>query len=513
MARPRVLSLVALVALAAALAGCGSRRPMADFLASSGGVDRGVSGTSGAGGDLGTGIGPDGAAGNAAGTAAGALGGAGSAGSAALNVAGAAGSNARQSAAGAGGGAGSAGGAAAGGASDVGVTATTITIGNVVTKSGSFGPDQFTPFYYGAAAYFAQLNAQGGINGRRVVFRTCDDAGSDSGDQNCARKLIDDTKVFSFVGNNCLSCAGMNYVSSKGVPSVGGFTIDSRGYALPHFYVYLGDPYPQNGSIGYKGKLYLPLGQFEFLKEKYGITKAGVVYYDNSKPSQNAGLAYAAALEMAGISVTKYPENVALPQFDSAVLDMKSRGIKAVWDSIDITGNQNLCRSIDSNGLVLTAKVSTISTWSQSVASQFSAPCRNYMFSVEDPGSLAYSDVSNPEVAKFRAAMKRYFPDREDRLYQWTLDGWASAMWFADAAKSCGAALTRACLETFLNKPGGYGAHGLWSPRGNDKIDFEHSQAHRCITVVQWQDSAQTWVTRARFQCYTTPWSGWAAPS
>jgi branched-chain amino acid transport system substrate-binding protein len=274
--------------------------------------------------------------------------------------------------------------------------------------------------------------------------------------------------------------------------------------------------YPQNGKIGNKGNLYQGTHQYRYFKEKFGVKKAGVVYYDNSAPSKNAGDMFLKALKAEGIEATGYPINVALPQYDSAVLDMKQRGITAVWDSIDISGNQNLCKSIDANGLVLKAKVSTISTWSQLVGEQFDAPCRNYIFSVEDPGALSYDQTSNPEIAKFRAAMKRYFPSREDRMFQWNVDGWGSAMWFADAAASCGANLTRACIEKYLNAPKGYTARGLWSPRNNEKYNFETKKTlYRCIQVAQWDDKAKSFVTRAAYPktCYTTPYMPYPAPA
>ena len=160
--------------------------------------------------------------------------------------------------------------------------------------------------------------------------------------------------------------------------------------------------------------------------------------------------------------------------------------------------------------------MSTISVWSQAVGKQFSAPCRSYIFSVEDPGTLTYDQTSNPEIAKYRAAMKRYFPNREDRMFQWNVDGWGSAMWFADAAASCGANLTRACLEKYLDRPAGYTARGLWWPRNNEKYDFRTKKTlYRCIQVAQWVDAAKSFVVRAPYQstCYTTPYLPYAAPS
>lgn len=503
----RAVTLAGLLCLSVALTACGTRRPDADFLAAGTTTQQQGNGSTG---DT-TGSGTTGATGTTGTTGTGTTGttGTGTTGTGTTGTTGATGTSGTTTGTS---GTGTTGPVVPNFASDIGVTATTIEIGNVVTKSGSFGPDQFTPFYYGAAAYFDDLNAHGGINGRRVIFNTCDDGGDNAGNATCTRKLVDDQKVFAFVANNCLACDGLNYVSQKGVTSVGGLAIDSRDFALPHFWRYSGDPYPQNGSIGYKGKLYQGTQQYRYFKEKYGVKKAGVVYYDSAKASKLQGQAIAQALRSEGIEVTEYAENVALPQYDSAVLDMKNKGITAVWDSIDISGNQNLCKSIDSNGLVLTAKVSTIAVWSQAVGSQFSYPCRTYIYSVEDPGAATYDQTSNPEIAKFRAAMKRYFPQREDRLYQWNVDGWGSAMWFTDAAASCGAALTRVCLEKYLNRKAGYTARGLWWPRNNEKFNFETKKTlYRCIQVVQWVESRKSFVTRAPYQstCSTTPYLGY----
>jgi hypothetical protein len=101
-------------------------------------------------------------------------------------------------------------------------------------------------------------------------------------------------------------------------------------------------------------------------------------------------------------------------------------------------------------------------------------------------------------------------------MYQWNVDGWASAMWFADAATSCGADLTRKCLEKYLDNPKPYAAHGLWYPRNNNKVDFSKPQnLYRCIQVDQWDDKKKTFVVRAPFKstCFTTPWIPYPAPA
>ena len=59
-------------------------------------------------------------------------------------------------------------------ASDVGVTATTITIGNITAENGVLG-DAFAPAVRGLRAWVQATNAKGGINGRQIILKTCDD--------------------------------------------------------------------------------------------------------------------------------------------------------------------------------------------------------------------------------------------------------------------------------------------------------------------------------------------------
>jgi branched-chain amino acid transport system substrate-binding protein len=404
-------------------------------------------------------------------------------------------------------------------ASDAGITPTTISLGNIITKSGAFGPDQFTSFYYGAAAYFDYINSQGGINGRKIIFNSCDDRGSGQGNNDCARSLAKDGKtgVFAFVANDCLVCPGLKYISDLKIPSVGGLAIDFYDYALPYSWRYSGQMYPTDGQhIGYKGSLYEGTHMFHYFKTKMGMTKAAVIYYSTSAQSKEAGESFIKALNAEGVEARGYPENFGFPQWDSAVIDMKSRGIKFLFDAIDITGNQNLCKSIDSNNLVLTAKVSTISTWAQSVGKTFDYPCRSYIYSSDIPGSLGYDQTSNPEIAKFRAAMNRYFPERKGNLFEWNVDGWASAMWFTDAARSCGADLTRTCLMNYLNRPQPYSAHGIWYPRNNVKYNFETKKTlHQCVTIAHWVEAKKDFVTVGDYHdtCYTTRYIPYQAPT
>ena len=48
-----------------------------------------------------------------------------------------------------------------------------------------------------------------------------------------------------------------------------------------------------------------------------------------------------------GIVASRYEVNVAFPNFDTVVADMKARGVDAIWDGLDENGNENLCRAME----------------------------------------------------------------------------------------------------------------------------------------------------------------------
>ena len=80
-------------------------------------------------------------------------------------------------------------GAAPNQASDVGVTETTIRIGNITAENGVLG-DTFAPAVQGLRAWAAHTNANGGINGRQIELFTCDDREDRARTLECARRLV-----------------------------------------------------------------------------------------------------------------------------------------------------------------------------------------------------------------------------------------------------------------------------------------------------------------------------------
>lgn len=385
-----------------------------------------------------------------------------------------------------------------GGNSDVGITATTIKLGLVVSKTSPLGAETFTPSMYGAQAFVAALNARGGVNGRHVDLVVCDDGATGAGNRRCVTKLVDQDRIFAFVGNSIFDYAGASFVDERGVPDVGGQPITNAYDQYHHLWTIYGDSSPRDGTIGWNGKLLGGTEVYRFFAKTLGVKTAGVVAYNQPDSLRFANLT-AAALKLEGYTVVREQLDFAVPAWNAAAIDMRSRGVDIVFDALDSGGNVSLCAAMDTAGLVVKAKAVTVQGWNETVRSEYrsSPTCRNALYATATTRN--YMDTSNPTIARFRAEMKAAFPQREDKLAMWTLEGWAGALWLTDAMTSCGQALTRRCVEDYLSRPDGFDAGGALTPRNFVVKPVPSTTDRNCLFAAKWSDAAYGgkggWVT------------------
>jgi ABC-type branched-subunit amino acid transport system substrate-binding protein len=376
-----------------------------------------------------------------------------------------------------------------------------IRIGIIASATSPVGGAAFTGPRDGAEAYFDALNAEGGLNGRPIEVITCDDGGSGVGNNECVHKLIDERKVFALVATTALDYAGAPRVAKAGVPDIGGQPIGPAYDTYPHLYGIYGSSAPRDGDQpGWDGTLYGGTEVYRYFKREHGARTAAVVSYNQAASAAYARL-ITQGLKAEGYRVVTEQVDFALPNFRAVAADLEQQGADLVFDAMDTHGNAQLCEAMDAAGVRVTAKVTNVQNWDSSVPEDFkNAPdCRNALWVTGS--SRNYEDIGHPAVRAFRDAMK----GRD--LSQWQLEGWAAAMWFADAARSCAADLTRACVEEFLNRPQPYTAGGLLLPVRFEKRPEPPTTSRTCLSVARWQDG-RGWVTQSgemSENCFTVP--------
>jgi branched-chain amino acid transport system substrate-binding protein len=108
----------------------------------------------------------------------------------------------------------------AGSTATPGLTKTTITIGGTFPLTGPAALYGVIP--KAENAYFQYVNAHGGVNGRKIVFKYYDDQYNPANTVPLTKKLVEQDKVFAVYGSlgTAPTLATRDYLNHKGVPQV-----------------------------------------------------------------------------------------------------------------------------------------------------------------------------------------------------------------------------------------------------------------------------------------------------
>ncbi|MFC9385381.1 ABC transporter substrate-binding protein [Streptomyces venezuelae] len=398
-----------------------------------------------------------------------------------------------------------------------------LRVGIITSVTSPVGGQAFTGPRDGARAYFDALNARGGLDGRRIEVETCDDGGSGVGNNACVHRLVDERRVFALVATTALNYAGAPLVARAGVPDIGGQPLTPAYDTYPHLYGIYGSSAPRTGKEpGWGGTLYGGTEVYRWFAQERGARTAAVVSYNQAASAGYARLV-TRGLRAEGYRVVEEQVDFALPNFRAVAADLRAQHVDVLFDAMDTHGNVRLCEAMQSLGVTVDAKVTNVQNWSSSVAREYArAPgCRQALWVTG--ASRNHQDTGSPAVREFRAAMG----DRS--LSQWQLEGWAAAMWFTDAARSClagsgsgsgpgeggsgpggGGGLTRACVERYLNRPEPYTARGLLLPVRYEHLARPPATRNTCLSVARWQDG-RGWVSQGEMteNCATVPQLGY----
>src|ERR1700732_4695940 len=208
---------------------------------------------------------------------------------------------------------------------DTGATDTEIKIGQTVPFSGP--ASAYATIGKAQAAYFNMINAQGGVNGRKINLIQYDDAYSPPKAVEQVRKLVESDEVlltFQIIGTPS-NAAVQKYLNTKKVPQLFAATGATKFTDPKNFPWTLGF----NPNYFVEGRIY---GQY-ILKE-YPNAKVGVLYQndDLGKDYLN-GIKSGLGDKAATMVVAEASYEVSDPTIDSQILKLKAAGTDLLFSA------------------------------------------------------------------------------------------------------------------------------------------------------------------------------------
>ena len=314
-----------------------------------------------------------------------------------------------------------------------GVSDTEIKIGNFVPYSGpasAYGVNGKT-----IAAYFNKINAEGGINGRRINFITYDDAYSPPKAVEQARKLVESDEVlllFYSLGTPS-NTAIQKYMNSKKTPQLfvaSGATKwnDPKGH-----------PWTMGWSPSYQGEGHI---YAQYLLEHHPNGKIGVLYQnDDYGKDYLKGLSDGLAGRMQ--IVAQYPYETSDPTVDSQIVGLKAAGADIFFN---VTTPKFASQAIKKAGELGWRPTHLLNNVSRSIgavihpagfANAQGILSAGYTKDATDPAW-----IGDPELKQWSDFMDRYYPDG-DKTNNITVTSYAVAETLVAVLRQCGDNLTR----------------------------------------------------------------------
>jgi branched-chain amino acid transport system substrate-binding protein len=320
-----------------------------------------------------------------------------------------------------------------------GVTASTITIGDLLPLSGA-GVTQRAGWDDGVKARFLAQNDSGGINKRTVNVVTDDDKSTASGSLDSGKDLVENKGVFSIL-EAPLQDGALDYLMSQGVPDVGWSTADV-GAKHDNFYSITGAVIPGVSTTSIA----------QFIKDQGASHVADFTVADPQ--ATTAGQTFIKAAAQVGISVdyTRFNVPFVPGDFTADAQAMLSKHIDSA--TLAITNNVGIA-------LYKSAKQAGVN-FKAFVFPNFYDPVAIQQVGADVAGTFtglnaAPFELKLPETVKFQTAMAKYMPGGKVNLLAMT--GWLAADFTVEVLQKLGGCPTR---DAFLSamKTKTYDGHG-----------------------------------------------------
>jgi len=318
---------------------------------------------------------------------------------------------------------------------DTGATDTEIKLGNLSPYSGP--ASAYGTCGKSMAAYFNQLNAAGGVNGRKINFLTLDDAYNPAKSVEQTRKLVEQDEVllmFAALGTSH-NMAVQRYLNAKKIPQLFVNTGATR----------FGDPKANPWTMGWQptyqaeGRMYAK----HILQTKPNAKIGVLMQNDDFGKDYMKGLVDGLGDKAKTHIVQHLTYEVTDPTIDSQLVTLKSAGCDVF---VSITTPKFAAQAIRKAAELGWKPEHYLVSVSQSMTSVLKpAGFENAVGVISSTYLLTPSDpaaAGNKDVAAYQAAMKQYHPggDPDDSL---NAIGYSVAATMAQVLRQCGDNLTR----------------------------------------------------------------------
>lgn len=354
-------------------------------------------------------------------------------------------------------------------AQDVGVTATEILLGEVQPMS---GPASLIgkAGAAGSKLAIAEINAKGGINGRKLRAIYEDDGYVPARSVAAVKKLIDSEKVFALTGTT-----GSSHMVAM-LPTIEEAKIPTIVHMAPNPAV-VNPRRPTVFMIGpdYDLAGYVPISyMIEKMGQKSG--KFGILYQDDDfGKALLAG--YQKAVKQYGVSsVAEIPFKRGAKDFSAEVLSLKEKGVTAVY--LGTLTTESAAVMAEFRRLEMKPIIGTLWAGQLPAAVKIAAPS-GFEYLIPD----YYASNYDPAGIKLMAVAKQYLnADDYANFNRYTVSGYVGTQVLAEGIRRCGAQVTRICVVEQLNKLKDFNTDGLTGP-----VSFDNPKAQAVLPIKLFQ--------------------------
>jgi branched-chain amino acid transport system substrate-binding protein len=318
---------------------------------------------------------------------------------------------------------------------DTGATDTEIKIGNIMPYSGpasAYGVIGRTE-----AAYFRKVNAEGGINGRKVIFISYDDAYSPPKTVEQARKLVEDDEVlliFQSLGT-AMNTAIQKYMNDKKVPQLFVSTGATKWNDPQHF------PWTMGLQPNYQSEARIYAKYI--LREKPNGKIAVLYQNDDYGKDYLRGLKDGLGDKAASMIVAEDAYDATEPTVDSHIIKMKSLNADVFFNVASPKFAAQAIRKAAEIGWMPMHFLNNVSASVGVVMKPAGLEASQGIISsayLKDPTDAQWKDY--PDMKGWNQFLDKYFPDA-NRADGAVIYAYMEAQALEHVLKACGDNLTR----------------------------------------------------------------------